>query len=213
STVHSPHSMADHRKEEEEADWESDLESSEESGDWESSEGMSEDKESSYVEEDDRWSDFCRSPEQPEEEEEPMELDDAELERAEEERLEAISHFYSSEDGGIIREDYGTEFSVADDPEGLLIERPAPRVLPEAPVSKEQAACGACAVCKELFAVGERAAWLPCGHFFHGDCIHPWVDIRSTCPVCRYDLDDPPQGAAPVPQQVCCWTFLFWYSL
>ncbi|XP_012852109.1 PREDICTED: E3 ubiquitin-protein ligase Praja-1 [Erythranthe guttata] len=46
----------------------------------------------------------------------------------------------------------------------------------------------ACAVCKDEFALDESVAKLPCCHLYHGECILPWLDIRNTCPVCRYEL-------------------------
>lgn len=45
-----------------------------------------------------------------------------------------------------------------------------------------------CAVCKEDMSVCQNARQLPCNHRYHGDCILPWLGIRNTCPVCRYEL-------------------------
>ncbi|KAK4271878.1 hypothetical protein QN277_020506 [Acacia crassicarpa] len=51
----------------------------------------------------------------------------------------------------------------------------------------------ACAVCKDEIIWKEKVRRLPCSHFYHGDCIMPWLSIRNTCPVCRFELptDDP----------------------
>ncbi|KAG6716477.1 hypothetical protein I3842_04G050900 [Carya illinoinensis] len=50
-----------------------------------------------------------------------------------------------------------------------------------------------CAICKDSIVVKEKVRRLPCSHYYHGDCIVPWLSIRNTCPVCRYELptEDP----------------------
>jgi E3 ubiquitin-protein ligase RNF115/126 len=45
-----------------------------------------------------------------------------------------------------------------------------------------------CAVCKEEFNIGEECLSMPCNHYFHGDCLIPWLKERNSCPVCRYEL-------------------------
>ncbi|XVF08875.1 hypothetical protein REPUB_Repub07fG0041900 [Reevesia pubescens] len=45
-----------------------------------------------------------------------------------------------------------------------------------------------CAVCKDEINLGEKMKQLPCAHRYHEDCIIPWLGIRNTCPVCRYEL-------------------------
>ncbi|XP_076958849.1 uncharacterized protein LOC143634718 [Bidens hawaiensis] len=45
-----------------------------------------------------------------------------------------------------------------------------------------------CAICKDEIGVGEMVKQLPCSHYYHGDCIVPWLCIKNTCPVCRHEL-------------------------
>ncbi|KAI4320350.1 hypothetical protein MLD38_033844 [Melastoma candidum] len=47
---------------------------------------------------------------------------------------------------------------------------------------------GDCAVCKDEIGVGVRVRTLLCSHFYHDECILPWLEMRNTCPVCRYEL-------------------------
>lgn len=45
-----------------------------------------------------------------------------------------------------------------------------------------------CSVCLEDFEIGTEAKEMPCKHKFHGGCILPWLELHSTCPVCRHQL-------------------------
>lgn len=47
-----------------------------------------------------------------------------------------------------------------------------------------------CAVCLSDYEEGDVVRWLPsCGHTFHGVCIDEWLDSKTTCPICRVDLE------------------------
>lgn len=54
--------------------------------------------------------------------------------------------------------------------------------------SDVQSSGGVCAVCKDEISVGVGVRKLPCSHYYHGDCIFPWLAIRNSCPICRYEL-------------------------
>ncbi|KAK3204834.1 hypothetical protein Dsin_018880 [Dipteronia sinensis] len=45
-----------------------------------------------------------------------------------------------------------------------------------------------CSVCLDDFEIGTEAKEMPCKHKFHCDCILPWLELHSSCPVCRYQL-------------------------
>ncbi|KNA19524.1 hypothetical protein SOVF_059630 [Spinacia oleracea] len=45
-----------------------------------------------------------------------------------------------------------------------------------------------CAICKDEVSEEEVVKQLPCFHYYHGECIVPWLRIRNTCPVCRHEL-------------------------
>ncbi|XP_038901761.1 E3 ubiquitin-protein ligase SIRP1 [Benincasa hispida] len=48
--------------------------------------------------------------------------------------------------------------------------------------------CLQCAVCLDEFEVDEEAKEMPCKHKFHTGCILPWLELHSSCPVCRHQL-------------------------
>lgn len=45
-----------------------------------------------------------------------------------------------------------------------------------------------CAVCKDEFNTEEECLIMPCDHFFHEGCLIPWLKLRNSCPVCRFEL-------------------------
>lgn len=48
-----------------------------------------------------------------------------------------------------------------------------------------------CAVCLNEFEDDETLRLLPrCSHVFHPNCIDSWLSSHTTCPVCRFNLDD-----------------------
>lgn len=46
----------------------------------------------------------------------------------------------------------------------------------------------ACAICKDQMFLGTEANQLPCSHIYHSYCIKPWLSVRNSCPLCRFEL-------------------------
>lgn len=55
-----------------------------------------------------------------------------------------------------------------------------------------------CAICYEVFAADEKVRLLPCGHYFHSECLQSWFDTRSfetrPCPLCKADAAIPKEA-------------------
>ncbi|XP_028753234.1 E3 ubiquitin-protein ligase RING1-like [Neltuma alba] len=61
--------------------------------------------------------------------------------------------------------------------------------LPTVKVTETQLATDPnCAICKDEFQIDMEVKELPCKHFYHSDCITPWLRIHNTCPICRHEL-------------------------
>ncbi|KAF8752603.1 RING-H2 zinc finger domain [Rhizoctonia solani] len=85
-------------------------------------------------------------------------------------------------------------------PEDMISAWPRTILTPDNPLENQD-----CAVCKESFKYEppepnpsqpqsshnpepQEALTLPCKHSFHVECIEPWVKVKGTCPVCRFEL-------------------------
>ena len=57
-----------------------------------------------------------------------------------------------------------------------------------------------CSVCLGAFLVGETVRLLPvCLHLYHVECIDPWLDAHSTCPICRSGTDPNTEAGSLLP--------------
>ncbi|EEF47697.1 zinc finger protein, putative [Ricinus communis] len=103
--------------------------------------------------------------------------------------------YFGDHDDYIYTAEYEMLFGqFAENENSLIVRPPAAKSvvekLPSVVLTKEDVESNnaLCAVCKDEINVGEKAKQLPCTHRYHGDCILPWLGIRNTCPVCRYEL-------------------------
>jgi hypothetical protein len=46
-----------------------------------------------------------------------------------------------------------------------------------------------CCICLARYADNDELRLLPCGHFFHKDCVDKWLKINALCPLCKAELD------------------------
>lgn len=91
--------------------------------------------------------------------------------------------------------EYETLFAQFTEAEHALVGRPpaSKAIVDDLPLVVVDDGNALCAICKDEIEFGGQAKQLPCSHHYHGACIVPWLGIRNTCPVCRYELptDDP----------------------
>ncbi|KAI9470915.1 MAG: hypothetical protein EXX96DRAFT_586190 [Benjaminiella poitrasii] len=45
-----------------------------------------------------------------------------------------------------------------------------------------------CCICQDTFGTELEIYQLPCQHKYHGTCITRWLNLNTTCPICRYSL-------------------------
>lgn len=56
-------------------------------------------------------------------------------------------------------------------------------------VSTKLCELSSCAICLDDFETGERLRLLPCGHYFHTNCVLPWLTGRQDCcPLCKTNV-------------------------
>ncbi|XP_023332637.1 E3 ubiquitin-protein ligase RNF181 isoform X2 [Eurytemora carolleeae] len=79
---------------------------------------------------------------------------------------------------------------------GLFNERPPPPTssdfiekLETMEVSKEETG-SSCPICLKGYEAGETISSLPCKHSFHANCLLPWLQKTSSCPLCRAQLNN-----------------------
>ena len=60
--------------------------------------------------------------------------------------------------------------------------------IPEIPFKRnsQDLYCGdKCVICLKDLVENEMVKGLKCMHFFHSECINPWLKVKTHCPICR----------------------------
>ncbi|KAI9922128.1 hypothetical protein PsorP6_001012 [Peronosclerospora sorghi] len=45
-----------------------------------------------------------------------------------------------------------------------------------------------CVICQVEMALGMKITRMPCQHMFHTECLHEWLRIGNSCPICRVEI-------------------------
>lgn len=61
----------------------------------------------------------------------------------------------------------------------------AVEAMPSVTVTEENLQCS---VCLDDFEMGVEVREMPCKHKYHRECILPWLELHSSCPVCRFQM-------------------------
>eukprot|EP00941_MAST-03F_sp_MAST-3F-sp1_P004756 g4756.t1 len=69
--------------------------------------------------------------------------------------------------------------------------RRAESVIAKLPVSVLKSdSSDVCLVCQMSYEEGDELMHLPCKHNYHSECIKIWLRQKSTCPVCKSDIEE-----------------------
>ena len=74
------------------------------------------------------------------------------------------------------------------------------RSLPKKPISKDEIGddgTAECSICMDNVEIGTEVTTLPCGHWFHEDCVVAWLKEHDTCPHCRKPISQGTSNSVP----------------
>lgn len=63
------------------------------------------------------------------------------------------------------------------------IERKLPRIIVEDATDYDFQ----CPICIDNIVTDDEICKLPCGHYFHSDCIYQWILEKNVCPLCKME--------------------------